>query len=266
MAHAIPSLPRGMRFLRIATIDSTNAEAMRMAASGETGPLWIRAETQSSGRGRAGRSWTSVPGNLYASLLTRLPCPPGVVHQLSLVTGVAVVDALRQAAATQGLEIPGLRLKWPNDVLIGNAKLVGILPESTTTAGSPALTVVIGVGINLAGHPADTGRAVTHLAAHGPNLDPETALGLLAVSMQTWLARWDCGACFAGIRQAWLDRAGPPGEQVSINTGQAKIEGTFTGIDADGALLLRDRDGAERRFTYGDVTLAAATPGVEGGA
>ncbi len=266
MQQVVPSLPKGMRFIRIGTIDSTNAEAMRMAASGEAGPLWIRAETQSSGRGRAGRSWTSVPGNLYASLLTQLSCPPGVVHQLSLVTGIAVVDALRQAAATQGLAVPGLRLKWPNDVLIGNAKLAGILPESTTMAGSPSLLAVVGVGINLAGHPADTGRAVTHFAAHGPNVDPETALGLLALSMQTWLARWDRGAGFAAIRQAWLDRAGAPGEQISVNTGQAKIEGTFTGIDADGALLLRDSRGAERRFTYGDVTLAAATPGAEGGA
>jgi BirA family biotin operon repressor/biotin-[acetyl-CoA-carboxylase] ligase len=265
MQQAVPSLPRGMRFIRIGTIDSTNAEAMRMAAAGEAGPLWIRADTQTFGRGRSGRTWTSVPGNLYASLLMRLPCSTRVVHQLSLVAGVAVVDAIRDAAATQRLAIAGLRLKWPNDVLIDGAKLAGILPESTSV-GTAALTAVVGIGVNLAGHPADIGRAATHLAAHGPHVDPETVLGLLALSMQTWLDRWDCGAGFATIRAAWLERSGAPGEQMSVNTGQAKIEGTFAGIDSGGALLLRDRDGVERRFTYGDVTLAGATPGSQGDA
>ena len=83
------------------------------------------ARRQTQGRGRSGRQWASEPGNLYASLLQALACPPAVVHQLSLLAGVAVIDAI--AAAAGDTRIAGLRLKWPNDVLIGEAKCAGIL-------------------------------------------------------------------------------------------------------------------------------------------
>ena len=132
-----------------------------------------------SGAGGRGRSWSSVPGSLYASLLTRLECPPDAVHQLSLLAGVAAHDAIRAAASESGRELPGLRLKWPNDVLIGGAKLAGILPESTIIPGSGSRVVVIGIGINLASHPSYLGRAVTHLAAHGCVITPAAMLGSL---------------------------------------------------------------------------------------
>ncbi|MCL4768621.1 MAG: biotin--[acetyl-CoA-carboxylase] ligase [Hyphomicrobiaceae bacterium] len=258
MPHAAPALPPGYRLLALGETDSTNAEAMRLAAAGETGPLWIQAATQALGRGRSGRTWTSVPGNLYASLLIRTDCPPHAIHQLSLLAGVAAHDAIRAVAASAGTELPGLRLKWPNDVLIGGAKLAGILPESTTGPGGSSLVAIIGVGINLAGHPANLGRAVTHLAAHGCRTTPAGMLGSLAAAIDDWLGRWDDSSGFQLVREAWLSRAGAPGEPVHVNTGRELVEGTFLGIDAEGALVLRDLSGAERRFTYGDVTLGAA--------
>ena len=263
MLQAVPSLPESMRLRSLDAIDSTNAEAMRLAATGETGPLWITAKEQTAGRGRSGRGWTSVDGNLYCSLLTRLDCPTSAVPQLSLLAGVAVVDALKAAAARQGHTIPGLRLKWPNDVLIGKAKLVGILPESSTIPGSSGFIAVIGIGINLAGQPAGIGREVTHLAAHGPSVSPELALELIAHAMQNWFARWNCGGGFAEVRAAWLARAGAVGEAISVNTGATRVEGDFVEIDATGALILRDRNGILQRFTYGDVTLN--TPAMSGG-
>ena len=87
---------------------STNTEAFKRAAAGEAGPLWIMARRQTQGRGRSGRHWVSEPGNLYASLLQRLACPQSVVHQLSLLAGVAVVEAIAEAAGSAG--IAGLRL------------------------------------------------------------------------------------------------------------------------------------------------------------
>lgn len=257
--QAVPALPPGYRLLALEQIDSTNAEGMRLAGTGETGPLWIWAGSQTLGRGRSGRTWTSVAGNLYASLLIRLNCPTDAVHQLSLLTGVAVHDAVRAAGSLAGTELPELRLKWPNDVLIGSAKLAGILHESTTVPGaSRAVIAVVGVGINLAGHPENMGRAVTHLSAHGCNIAPADMLSYLASSMHAWLARWNDGSNFGEVREAWLQRAGALGEPISINTGRETVEGSFLGIDAEGALVLRDRSGAERRFTYGDVTLGAA--------
>jgi BirA family transcriptional regulator, biotin operon repressor / biotin---[acetyl-CoA-carboxylase] ligase len=227
---------------------------MRLAAAGETGPLWVQADIQTHGRGRAGRSWVSPEGNLFSSLLTSLDCPAGVVHQLSLVAGAAVIDAVTAAAAARGRAIPNLRLKWPNDAMIGSAKFVGILPESLSANEGTRRVVVFGIGINLANHPPGLDRDVTDLSAHGLVLTPDDMLSELATAMDVWLARWDNGANFSAIRSAWLERAGPIGESMSINTGHARIVGEFAGLDADGALLL-NCDGRNHRFTYGDVTL-----------
>jgi BirA family biotin operon repressor/biotin-[acetyl-CoA-carboxylase] ligase len=232
---------------------STNTEAFRYAAAGEAGPLWITARRQTQGRGRSGRQWASQPGNLYASLLQRLACPQAVVHQLSLAAGVAVIEAIGSVA---GQRIAGLRLKWPNDVLIGEAKCAGILPESQSGGGGSEVVVVIGIGINLASHPTDLARPATDLVAHGVTTTPEAMLGGLAAAMQRWLGTWDCGRGFAEVRAAWLANAGAVGESLTVDTGRERIAGTFLDLDRSGALVLRDGSGTERKLTFGDVTLA----------
>lgn len=242
------------RSVTLDEVASTNTEAFERARGGERGPLWVVARRQTQGRGRSGRQWTSDEGNLHASLLQRLACSPGVVHQLSLVAGVAVVDAIGAAAGDR--KLPGLRLKWPNDVMIGEAKCAGILAESQMDNRSSEVVAVIGVGINLVSHPNDLQRATTDLAAHGVDAAPEEVLGLLAQSMQRWLGVWDCGNGFARVRAAWLGHGGRAGESLAVDTGKEKIAGTFVDLDADGALLMRDGHGARRRVTFGDVTLA----------
>lgn len=266
MPLTAPVVPPRCRLLVRDEVDSTNADAMRLVAAGDTGPLWIFARHQTAGRGRSGRTWRSVPGNLYASLLDVVACPASKAHQISLVAGVAVVDAVRAAAAGHGRQAPpGLRLKWPNDALIGAAKFAGILPESVPAKeGDGKRIVVIGMGINLAGHPEGLGRSVTHLAAHGMRIEPEVMLHHLAYALDAWLERWGGGRGFPGVREAWLDRAGTPGEAISINTGERQIEGHFAGIDSEGALLVRDALGQELRFTYGDVALSGEAQAAAG--
>jgi BirA family biotin operon repressor/biotin-[acetyl-CoA-carboxylase] ligase len=245
----------------LASVDSTNAEALRRVAAGETGPLWIMAETQSAGRGRSGRNWSSTSGNLHASLLVRLSSPSPKAYQLSLVAGVAVIDAIR---ATMSLaEDAHLSLKWPNDILLGTAKTGGILVESSTADGG--LVAVIGIGINLVSHPELPDRPATHLGAHGLVPDPERLLAAVAPSLAAWLDVWAEGDGFAAIREAWLARSGAIGQRMSINTGRETIEGSFCGVDHDGALLLQDESGRERQFTFGDVTLASPVSGQERG-
>ena len=250
--------PPSFRSVILEEAGSTNTEALKHALAGEPGPLWVMARRQTQGRGRSGRQWASEPGNLYASLMQRLTCPQSVVHQLSLLAGVAVVEAI---AAAAGTPIAGLRLKWPNDVLIGEAKCAGILPESQMLQGGPEAVVVIGIGINLASHPTGLGRAATDLGAHGASVAPEAMLGFLAQSIERWLAAWDRGAGFAHVRAAWLGYAGAVGESLTVDTGRERIAGTFLGLDDGGALLMRDGQGAARKLTFGDVTLAGAAPG-----
>ena len=235
---------------RLAVVDSTNAEALRRAQAGERGPLWIMADAQSSGRGRSGRSWSSEAGNLHASLLITLALPQPKAYQLALVAGVAVLDAL--GTALRPLP-PGLRLKWPNDILIDGGKTGGILIESST--GAAGLSAVIGIGLNVGAAPAGLGRPATHLAAHGDCPQPRVLLDAIAEAMGAWLAVWDEGRGFAAVREAWLNRAHPIGERMGINTGSEQISGAFLGLDPEGALLL-DTEGGIRRFTYGDVSLA----------
>lgn len=242
------------RSLILEETGSTNAEAFKHAEAGEAGPLWIMALRQTEGRGRSGRRWTSDRGNLYASRLQRLQCPQSNVHQLSLLTGVAVVEAIAVAAQKA---IPGLRLKWPNDVLIGRDKCAGILAESQSWGQRSEIVIVLGIGINLASHPTDAGQPVTHLAAHGVTVMPETMLAALAASTDRWIEIWDGGVGFERVRTAWLEHGSAVGERLTINTGRERIAGTFLGLDGSGALLLRDEDGTQRTLAYGDVTVTA---------
>lgn len=234
-------------------IDSTNTEAMRRIAAGERGPLWITAKVQTAGKGRSGRAWVSDSGNLYASLIIALECEAAVAHQLSFVAGVAVADAIRAEAAPGSL--PGLRLKWPNDVLLDGGKLSGMLLESTTDLQTGTLVAVLGIGINIAAPPVDLGRAIASLGGSGITTDRMKLIRALSTAILHWLTVWNSGSGFEGVRSAWLKRAGPIGEPMSINADRGAVSGQFAGIDRDGALLLTLDHGETRRFTHGDVTL-----------
>ncbi|HYD16123.1 MAG TPA: biotin--[acetyl-CoA-carboxylase] ligase [Hyphomicrobium sp.] len=244
------------RIERLSAVDSTNAEAMRRAVAGECGPLWITTDAQTAGRGRAGRSWSSDPGNLQATLLVTLSAAPPKAYQLALVAGVAVFDAIDVAMRPDAPQ--GLRLKWPNDILVDGVKTGGILIESSTLprkhAEEPGLAAVIGIGLNIASHPATLDRPATHLTAHGACPDPQALLAHISEAMGIWLAIWDEGRGFATVRDAWLNRAHPLGERMSINTGVERVSGTFLGLDHDGALII-ETEGGTRQFTFGDVSL-----------
>jgi BirA family transcriptional regulator, biotin operon repressor / biotin---[acetyl-CoA-carboxylase] ligase len=257
---ADPAAPS--RLLHLSETDSTNAEAMRRAVAGEAMPFWVLADRQTAGRGRSGRAWASQPGNLFASLAIATACPPALAGQLSLVAGIVAIDALRKAAARHAPA--GLRLKWPNDILIGTAKTGGILIESTALKTGDKRLAAIGIGLNLASAPDDLGRAATFLSAHGLSLSPLRALCFLAEAMDGWLKTWNEARGFAEVRAAWLERGGPAGEPLTVRTGSGPVSGRFAGLDEDGALVIAGADGRERRFTYGDVMLAAERKEEEG--
>lgn len=242
------------RAIELTEVGSTQAEALERAIAGERGPLWIRADVQTRGRGRSGRDWSTPSGNFAATLLFSPRCAPAFLPQLSLVTGVAASEAVL-ALAGRGSPLAGsLRLKWPNDLLVARAKLGGILVE-TTTLGTELLAM-IGIGINIRSAPPVPGREIAALADHMASPpSPTDVLQALARSMHQTLATWRAGEGFPTIRARWLDLAGPIGEPLTINTGDGPVSGTFVGLDTDGALLLLGREGQPCRFTFGDVTL-----------
>lgn len=229
-----------MRRIAHGAVGSTNAEALALARSGERGPVWVTAETQTAGRGRRGKVWISEPGNLYATLLLTDPSPLERAPQLSFVAALAASDAIAQI--TEGV----VALKWPNDVLLDGAKVAGILLEGEGAA------VAIGIGVNCAHHPAGTAVPATHLAAKGKGCDPESMLMLLADAMMARLAQWDRGGNFAAIRADWLQRAAGVGGDIHVRLPDRELIGRFDGLDEHGRLLL-SRDGKRETITAGEV-------------
>ena len=138
-------MPPPVRIVRLVETGSTNADAMARALAGEPLPFWVSAGRQTAGRGRSGRAWESSLGNLHASLAIHLDCELARAAQLSLVAGVAVAGALRALAPDPRVAEP-IQLKWPNDILIGDAKCGGILIESACDFRRKGLIAVIGIG------------------------------------------------------------------------------------------------------------------------
>ncbi len=232
----------------MASVDSTNAEAMRRAPE-IMGPCWFMAHEQTAGRGRRARAWASPPGNFYATLLLHPTEPPQTVALRSFVAALA----LREALVSLGVTAGDLALKWPNDVLLCGGKVAGILLESQSSvglaSGAPrAAILAIGIGVNLLGHP--DAKAVEHGAVQPVSVLSQTGRRLLPNDILTALARaydaWEqvfVTQGFAPIRAEWLAHAARLGTTIRARTGTQDRSGVFETIDAEGNLMLRMPEG-----------------------
>jgi len=236
----------GVRHIAYETLGSTNAEALARARAGERGPLWISAQSQGAGRGRRGSTWVSLPGNLTATLLLSKPSPPELAPQLSFVAALALHDAVLQSAPQLG---PLLKLKWPNDLLLGAKKLAGILIEGES---DQHFAVAIGIGVNCAAHPDDAAHPATSLAAVGALVTPAQLLDVLSVAMRHRIGQWNSGQGFAAVRGDWLKRAAGLGEDIRVRLPERELSGRFQGLDDAGRLLLEQPTGIAT-VTAGEV-------------
>lgn len=249
MSETATAWPSAFRRLELASVTSTNDEARKLAATGDYGPVWIRADEQTGGRGRGGRHWVSEPGNLYATLLLPVEAPASRLAELGFVACLAVHDLASSAIGTD----QDLSLKWPNDVLLCGRKLSGILAETIVEGGSAANVVAIGCGVNLTTAPEATRYGATHLADHGVALAPSEALVSLAASFYHWLCIWDNGCNFFAIAATWTGRSKTIGADVTIDLSGSMLRGTFGGLARDGALILNRDDGSQLAIRAGDV-------------
>lgn len=236
----------GVRHKAYEALGSTNAEALALARAGERGPLWITAKSQNAGRGRRGNAWVSPPGNLYATLLLTEPSAPREAPQVSFVAALALHDAVSAAAPKLA---PGLKLKWPNDLLCAGRKLAGILIEGER---APIFAVAVGIGVNCVSHPFGTFHPATDLAAAGVQATPEQLFAALVAAMSERLAQWQGRRGFGAIRADWLDRAAGIGEPIRVRLPERELAGRFQGLDESGRLLLERADGIEV-IAAGDV-------------
>ena len=216
-----------MVILELESIDSTNEEAKRIIKKGLFEDTAILAHIQSSGRGRYGREWQSPEGNLYFSVALKNKYPLQQAAQISFIAAIAAKDFIQSLAPKTAIE-----LKWPNDVLIGDKKIAGILLESYNDH------VIVGVGINIASRPEGLDRPVTCLANYGKT--PAISSRLL----EEWLFFFDKylnlwhKSSFAVIRDCWIKNAWKLGKQINIKIGNEKITGIFKDINDKGELVL----------------------------
>jgi len=252
---------RGVEVL--ASTGSTNADLLARAVAGAPEGVVLAAEEQTAGRGRLGRSWVSPPrAALTFSLLVRPDTvSPARRGWLPLLAGVSVASAVRVVASVDA------RLKWPNDVLVGPAKLGGILAEAIGDA------IVVGIGLNVSTEPGE-------LPPPGPapgGALPATSLRVLAAAGQAAVGIGDRErllteilAAFERRYQAWRQAAGDPdrcglraeytrlcatiGRPVRVERpGGQLLSGLAVGVDPDGRLLVRVSSGAEVPVAAGDV-------------
>ncbi|MDR1934998.1 MAG: biotin--[acetyl-CoA-carboxylase] ligase [Candidatus Accumulibacter sp.] len=236
----------------VAECASTNTELMRQAADAPSGRVLV-ADRQTAGRGSRGRAWVASPeSSLTFSVLWTFPGALARLSGLSLAVGVAVARALARCGAG------GVTLKWPNDVLYGDAKLGGILVELKADGETARAVVGIGLNLRLPESIGEIGAAALPPAALEQIVAAPPDRHLVLAGVLTELARVFDGFAahgFAGLREAWHALHAWQDRPVRVlRDGRVEKQGVCAGADADGALLLRTAAGLERCLS-GDVSL-----------
>ncbi|MBJ3763540.1 biotin--[acetyl-CoA-carboxylase] ligase [Maribius pontilimi] len=239
-----PVWPEGYAQIVRETVDSTNAEGLRLAGELEY-PTWILGLEQTGARGRRGHGWQTPRGNFAATLMLR---PTGTAGWAALRSFMAA-NALFETLALY-MDRSRLALKWPNDVLLDGGKVAGILLE-TTSNGSQIDWLAIGIGVNLAHVPPGIRDAAFPPVAMDEAPDPEDFLLRLAGHYATQESILE-QLGFEPIREKWLRHAARLGEVITADTGQEELTGVFRTIDEAGQLIL-DTPQGERRIAAADI-------------
>lgn len=237
-------------------IDSTNSEAERQLSYGRATPFAVAASCQTLGRGRLGRGWFSEsPDNLYLSAIFEPHQPPRRLQRFTLWAGIHICRALAGFVPSAAL-----RIKWPNDLECDGRKFAGMLTEARMDADRLS-SIVFGIGINLnsnpARYPAEIRKRATSLrAVQGGELPlNQVTAHVLAAVMRAYAEATSETASAGDLSAAWTPLSAVNGREVTATSGNRTVRGVATGIDENGALLLRDAEGARHTVVAGDVTL-----------
>jgi len=248
----------GRRIVHLDTTDSTNDEAWRRLPEGNADGLVVLAEFQTKGRGRLGRVWQAARGaSVLCSVLIEDDACALTPATVGLAVGVAIHDAIRDATGLHCV------IDWPNDLLIADRKVAGVLVESRKSAQGTAV-YVMGVGINCLQH---RGHFPEEIAGRATSLDIESVSPIsrqlvirrLLERMEEWFAASN-GWTNADLRAAWLARALPLGRRVSlVHQGQTH-RGSIIDLDPVAGLVVQLDSGGVRMFAAADTTTAPDEP------
>ena len=252
--HLSPDVRRWLRELRIhREIDSTNTHLVRRASTEDIDGVVCFAESQTSGRGRRGRTWLTPMGQSIAvSFGQALGVPVSDVGPLSLVVGIGVAGALLE------MGVEGIRLKWPNDILLDGAKAGGVLIE-LAGIGQP-LTVVIGIGLNV-GAGAEVGQRlgipVGDLREKSRHISRNELASALIVNVHERILEFERGG-FAPLRDRWEGLHAHQHKPVVILGPHETVEGIARGVSLSGELVVETPKGVSH-FSSGEVTLRGSS-------
>lgn len=258
----------GQRLVFLPTVDSTNVQAMRLAHNGSEEGVVVLTDSQTAGKGRLGRHWIDQAGR-YALSSTILR-PSFSPYFLVMIASLAVVDAIADACDVIAT------IKWPNDVLIEDHKVAGILIE-TSHDRSGRMVAIVGIGVNVNGHIAAlTGNAsepsqvaqgqvagTTLEAACGHTVSREFFIARLLHHLEmSYLALQQevCdpattvyGPASRLVRERWRNQLSTLGRTIQVRQGDAVLSGVAEDVDEHGELLLRCHSGERVNITWGDI-------------
>jgi BirA family transcriptional regulator, biotin operon repressor / biotin---[acetyl-CoA-carboxylase] ligase len=231
-------------------IDSTNSEALRIAKKSPPTDLVILGKKQTGGRGRNGKFWESLEGNLHASILLKLQNKIISAPQLSFVIANTLYEIITELCQDITL-LNQIKLKWPNDLLIRDKKVAGILLESINIGNIQY--IVIGFGINIEHYPQYLNRPITSLK--NENIDfsnINNLLNLLIKRFDILYTNWQKEG-FYTTRELWLKHAYKLNSTITIDDGKNKVSGIFKTIDEEGQLVLETKNSQTLHFADGEV-------------
>ncbi|MCW5830652.1 MAG: biotin--[acetyl-CoA-carboxylase] ligase [Deltaproteobacteria bacterium] len=249
--HGLETQFAGQEIVWFEKTDSTNTQAARLADKGAAEGVLVVAESQSAGRGRLGRSWVSPAGlNFYGSFVLRPSLAPVAAAQVTLLSGLCVARSIEAVSGVRP------RIKWPNDVLIGDRKVSGVLTESSSELDRINWIVLgIGVNLNVEKFPAELKDIATSVRIESGNrVDRAAFARRLCMELEAHYLRFVTQG-FAPFRDDWERFARMAGEEVRVGTGTETVEGRSLGLDSDGFLQVETAERRVVRIVAGDVTL-----------
>jgi len=243
----------GQKVLYLPSTHSTNVEAKKRAQAGIAEGTLVITDNQTHGRGRFDRTWWSSPGkDLLFSLIFRPLLKASQTFRLTLISSLAVAEAIRQETGLDAL------IKWPNDIYIKGKKVSGILSESGMQ-GDHLEYMIVGIGINVnstpSKHPAIEERATSISMELGENFPRITLLTVILALIESYYRGIQKGD-FHALKKRWDTLSLINHKKVMVQTRGCRHEGTAESVDEDGFLVLLDHTGTKRRIVSGDVSLS----------
>jgi BirA family biotin operon repressor/biotin-[acetyl-CoA-carboxylase] ligase len=242
----------GSRIEIMDQVDSTNEVAKQYVLRGCAEGLVIVADSQIRGKGRAGRSWTSIPGmGIYFSTVIIPQENKELLPQFTLMSGVAAILAIQEFCLAE------TTLKWPNDILSGGKKLCGILCETCPTTNE-GIAVVVGIGINVnqLKFPQEIQASATSLKIlnNGASVDCNALIqSLMRYIDSEYMAMTQTGGAEKLIEK-WSSLSDLFGKKITFKVGTTSVQGRAIGLNGAGNLIITTEDGNETAYSAGEIT------------